>query len=292
MKYKTSPLILILLAAFQTMHTQTNIAEGKPVPASNIINASYALDANTTTYATAPVSSGVKSFVIDLQAIYNINNLYMYFTTNYAKRYCVSGSANNSSFYNISTSNGTPNVSFACPISSNVKGVRYLKVELNIDAQDYLVEMRGLTVFGSLSPIAFDYDNAGNRTSRKVIDLNITGTTTAAVQNLKTETADSSANLSDSEAQKKKPEIYLEELAKQQVAIFPNPTSGKLKIEISNFDSNNDVNISLFDLNGKLVESISKQSVSEINLSNSPNGIYIMRVSIGSEKSEWKIIKQ
>lgn len=120
--------------------------------------------------------------------------------------------------------------------------------------------------------IKYTYDNAGNRLTRqKEIVVQTRGA------------------LSDEE----EPSVYKEELSETKVTIYPNPTRGMLKIDISGVEKFENARISLYDLTGKLLQQWAGISQSnEIDLSERTPGMYIMQVAYNGKISSWKIIKE
>ena len=120
--------------------------------------------------------------------------------------------------------------------------------------------------------IKYTYDNAGNRLTRqKEIVVQTRGA------------------LSDEE----EPSVYEEELSETKVTIYPNPTRGMLKVDISGVEKFENARISLYDLTGKLLQQWAGISQSnEIDLSERTPGMYIMQVAYNGKISSWKIIKE
>lgn len=120
--------------------------------------------------------------------------------------------------------------------------------------------------------IKYTYDNAGNRLTRqKEIVVQTRGA------------------LSDEE----EPSVYEEELSETKVTIYPNPTRGMLKIDISGVEKFENARISLYDLTGKLLQQWAGISQSNaIDLSERTPGMYIMQVAYNGKISSWKIIKE
>lgn len=120
--------------------------------------------------------------------------------------------------------------------------------------------------------IKYTYDNAGNRLTRqKEIVVQTRGA------------------LSDEE----EPSVYEEELSETKVTIYPNPTRGMLKVDISGVEKFENARISLYDLTGKLLQQWAGISQSnEIDLSERTPGMYIMQVVYNGKISSWKIIKE
>lgn len=120
--------------------------------------------------------------------------------------------------------------------------------------------------------IKYTYDNAGNRLTRqKEIVVQTRGA------------------LSDEE----EPSVYEEELSETKVTIYPNPTKGVLKVDISGVEKFENARISLYDLTGKLLQQWGDISQSnEIDLSERTPGMYIMQIVYNGNASSWKIIKE
>ena len=120
--------------------------------------------------------------------------------------------------------------------------------------------------------IKYTYDSAGNRLSRqKEIVVQTRGA------------------LSDEE----EPSVYEEELSETKVTIYPNPTKGVLKVDISGVEKFENAQISLYDLTGKLLQQWAGISQSNIiDLSERTPRMYIMQVAYNGKISSWKIIKE
>lgn len=120
--------------------------------------------------------------------------------------------------------------------------------------------------------IKYTYDSAGNRKKRqKEIVVQTRGA------------------LSDGE----EPSVYEEELSETKVTIYPNPTKGMLKVDISGVQKFEESRISLYDLTGKLLQQWAGISQSNaIDLSDRTPGMYIMQIAYNGKVSTWKIIKE
>ena len=120
--------------------------------------------------------------------------------------------------------------------------------------------------------IKYTYDSAGNRLSRqKEIVVQTRGA------------------LSDGE----EPSVYEEELSETKVTIYPNPTKGVLKVDISGVEKFENAQISLYDLTGTLLQqwgSISQSNA--VDISDRTPGMYIMQIVYNGNTSSWKIIKE
>ncbi|MDL2222956.1 T9SS type A sorting domain-containing protein [Bacteroidales bacterium OttesenSCG-928-M11] len=125
--------------------------------------------------------------------------------------------------------------------------------------------------------ITFEYNPAGGRIARKVIKM----TTLAPVQ----EEEDLQETPTEIE------EIFNDQLAEAEIRIYPNPTKGLLFVTIDNIPANSRAQIVLFSLSGRQLLIKEAMSSNEIDITNQPNGVYIMRIIIGDQLTEWKIIK-
>ena len=121
--------------------------------------------------------------------------------------------------------------------------------------------------------IKYTYDSAGNRLTRqKEIVVQTRGV------------------LSDDEVE---PSIYEEKLSETKVTIYPNPTRGMLKVDISGVEKFENSRISLYDLTGTLMQqwgSISQSNA--VDISDRTPGMYIMQIVYNGNTSSWKIIKE
>jgi hypothetical protein len=135
-------------------------------------------------------------------------------------------------------------------------------------------------------PMGFTYDPAGNRTSRFVILLKsskfINEQDSVNVQN----TAQGQESMFEKDSLK-----YTD--LDQKVKIYPNPTKGLLKTELSGFDMSLKTGIYVYNSIGTLLQQrVPATSTEIIDLSPYATGIYIMRIVVGDKVSEWKIIKE
>lgn len=121
----------------------------------------------------------------------------------------------------------------------------------------------------------FTYDMAGNRTSRKVINL-------SAVQ---------SKSLLESEEEVSP---LQEEWEERKITIYPNPTQGKLLIRLSGGKEEEVHGIYLFSSSGNLIarEQFTGSGEYTADLSGHPDGIYILHIRTGEDEKQYKIIKQ
>lgn len=121
------------------------------------------------------------------------------------------------------------------------------------------------------SNVGFTYDADGNLILRKII---VVGPSNAK---------------SDTNQEEK----IEEEIGEQKVIVYPNPTHGIIKLDISGIDGQLNNYCRIYSLNGALL--INKKisgSLTEIDLSTYETGSYLMDIHLGDKTSRWKIIKQ
>jgi hypothetical protein len=124
--------------------------------------------------------------------------------------------------------------------------------------------------------VKYTYNNAGSRTARHVITLKQaqTDSTTQADKDSKTETFEDAQGT-------------------QKITIYPNPTQGRLVIDIQGSDATSGTAVYLYNLSGTLL--ICKdpaESSNTLDLSGYPAGTYVLRIRVGDKKSEWKVVKE
>lgn len=83
------------------------------------------------------------------------------------------------------------------------------------------------------------------------------------------------------------------ELSLHKITIHPNPTYGKLGVEITGTESLAGASITIYSPSGSIVYQDNELDVvNEIDLTQCPNGVYILIIRMANgEASNWKIIK-
>lgn len=128
-------------------------------------------------------------------------------------------------------------------------------------------------------PREYFYDEAGNRILRKVIELN------PAPPNIPDSTQVASYELQE-------PQFFVENIAKVEIKIYPNPTTEKITLEILGWESLKTGVFKLCSLNGVLLQEQPVHSITTtISLAGLPKGVYILTVNINGVVEDWKIIK-
>lgn len=128
-------------------------------------------------------------------------------------------------------------------------------------------------VAGNVHTVNFDYDAAGNRTDRYV-DV---GDGLKSTQ-FKAEDAE---------------EVFEDKLGEMNIFIYPNPNAGEMILKLENLPKETNARVTIYDSNGKTVY-IKQNLTSEqyIDISDSPNGMYILKIIAGDNAKEIKVIKK
>jgi hypothetical protein len=82
--------------------------------------------------------------------------------------------------------------------------------------------------------------------------------------------------------------VGIQELAEISVETYPNPTTGNIKINCAKKIDQ----VSVFSLDGKLIQQMNYSNGDQINLSNLNSGIYLLQVAISGSSKTIRIIKQ
>lgn len=125
----------------------------------------------------------------------------------------------------------------------------------------------------SSQTISYVYDNAGNRIFKGIMMT--------------------SNPLDEQQGKQKKQDSYSDLLSKKNIRIYPNPTSGILRIEVMGFAENDECTLTLYSTAGQLIERTQlTSSVGTLNISSRQNGVYLMTICLNGNESSWKIIKK
>jgi len=118
--------------------------------------------------------------------------------------------------------------------------------------------------------INYGYDEAGNRVSA------------VRVINLRQAETDSTGKV--------KPMLH--ELTYHRITIYPNPTDGNFSIEIGTPETIEQAFITIYSMSGTIIyRDDEPDAVNEIDITSSPDGMYLLIIRIDGENSTWKIIK-
>jgi hypothetical protein len=137
--------------------------------------------------------------------------------------------------------------------------------------------------------VMFTYDQNGNRLTRSLVVEQLQSSSVSfPVINQKllrsstefSKTKESAKGSSENET------------GKLKTLVYPNPTKGLIRIDISNMPKNSRNEIRLFDLSGnQLLIEKNSESYSEIDINSFKDGIYILRIKVNEQIFDWKVIK-
>jgi len=139
--------------------------------------------------------------------------------------------------------------------------------------------------FSQTNYYEYKYDEAGNRISRQYIKIK-------TKINLQEDSLLIDSLYNDSIIAKEDMDVYKDNIGDKEISIFPNPTLGKLRVEVSNIEDGDIIILKVFDLQGREIYSNEKLSNYDIDLSNYENGVYLLDIILNNEKSYWKIVKE
>ena len=142
----------------------------------------------------------------------------------------------------------------------------------------------------SAQRVELKYDAAGNRIDSKTIMMR-------RVVEIEEEPAISEEESKEPEekenSNERTPLIFTETFQEVNIHIYPNPTKGLLKVDVQNLPEKEKIVIYLYDLSGKQILSRAADFAPvELDITRQNNGMYILIIQIGENRSEWKIIKQ
>jgi len=134
-----------------------------------------------------------------------------------------------------------------------------------------IVAFASITNAQSPLPIEITYDDAGNRITRKVLQMSM---------------------MSKGESQADTT-YYLDRMQTTEMKVYPNPTQGKILVDFMDAEGNNAILVRIYDNKGqKIQECQGKESQMELDLSNYPAGVYIVELFVGEEHTTWRILKK
>jgi len=138
--------------------------------------------------------------------------------------------------------------------------------------------------------IGYYYDAAGNRVLRKTINILPRDTSQQVVAFPPDSTE---LQVTSGELQVTSYEYFVEKIAQVEIKIYPNPTTEKITLEISNMEILQKGIFKLFTLTGQLLQEQPVYSATtEVSLAGYAKGAYILKVNVNGVVENWKIIKQ
>jgi hypothetical protein len=121
----------------------------------------------------------------------------------------------------------------------------------------------------------FSYDASGNRIQR-IIGLKSAQTT----------------SITTIESSTVSPPIIDNTIEGMTLQIYPNPTKGLIKLDIKGLRDEN-VRLYVYSVQGSIIfNSLVNNGITNIDLSKQPPGLYLMKIILKNQISEWKIVKE
>lgn len=122
--------------------------------------------------------------------------------------------------------------------------------------------------------ITYKYDAAGNRVNREI-----------TIQSPKSVAKRNAVNHDDTS--------FSDVLHEHTIKIYPNPTDGLLKVYVSGLQNTDKCSFGIYTTQGvRIMADDVHADKFEINISNQPAGIYLLRIYINDDSTTWKIIKK
>lgn len=88
-------------------------------------------------------------------------------------------------------------------------------------------------------------------------------------------------------------DFFSERLREHSVKIYPNPTQGNLKISISGLDNSDKCHLGVYSTQGTQILAFDVNSDNaNVDISNQPNGVYLLQITVNGKSTTWKIIKK
>ena len=116
--------------------------------------------------------------------------------------------------------------------------------------------------------VVYTYDQAGNRITREVVYLK-------------------SVKAVGSE-----PVVHQDQLGDTKITISPNPNGGKFTLKVTGIAGKINMKIYLYSISGALIyENQNPEMSTEIDISNRPNGMYVLSLIIENKRKTWSIIR-
>jgi hypothetical protein len=126
--------------------------------------------------------------------------------------------------------------------------------------------------YAQSSRVDYTYDQAGNRTARLIIY---------------------EASLIKKYNQPTDSVVIKDQLAGLELKFYPNPTKGMLRVEINGSEADSELNMVIYDAQGRiLLNSKANEGTNTLDLTRYAAGWYVLRVQAGTNKKEYKIIKE
>jgi hypothetical protein len=145
--------------------------------------------------------------------------------------------------------------------------------------------------------VQFDYDASGNRTARKVINMQLAPPAppdSLVVTSDELPVSEHGTRNTEHESRQSENTYFIEKIGQVEMKIYPNPTTEKITLEIvGQVETHGRASLQLFTMNGQLLQTrLLSEAEVVVSLAGLPKGAYILKVRINDSVEDWKIIKQ
>lgn len=246
---------------------------------SGIAEIAKAIDGMTETKAVFGSGNYTASFVLSFPYRYSFTTAKLYFYyNNFPYDVRIEGSSDGITYTTLAN-NRPSNVVETITLAGN-SNIQYVRVRFNVGGNsNKTFELQEFELIGNTSTrYDIGYDACGNRVSNRVIVLSQSrakvGERDSMITNLDTPLVDN--NLEGS-----------------RIEIFPNPARSYITLRVAGSQSVSEVQYLLYDANGRLLEGPAVlNGETRLDLSSYARGIYFIRLKMGDNISDWKVIKQ
>ncbi|MCD4746095.1 MAG: T9SS type A sorting domain-containing protein [Bacteroidales bacterium] len=147
-----------------------------------------------------------------------------------------------------------------------------------------LLTVFSLQTIAQKSEVVFTYDASGNRITRTII-----------LEEKKKEPKQEIDTTNLKQTEKKDNEIvkHTTTIGEMTINIYPNPNGGMFKVSIDGWDNKTTTLLQLHTLSGtEIVKKEHLQPETPVNISDQPEGTYILTLIINGKKEVWKLVKR
>lgn len=123
--------------------------------------------------------------------------------------------------------------------------------------------------------VYFGYDANGNRINRDIYFG---------------KTAENGRSL---ESEEELASVALDKINEMEVKLYPNPTQGHFSLSVNSVNNETTMHVILLTSTGEVLYNKTLCStVEDIDLSDQPAGIYLLKLEVDNETQAWKVVKQ
>ena len=143
--------------------------------------------------------------------------------------------------------------------------------------------------------VKYTYDDSGNRTHRTIVLQQPPQSSPSSKGSPPVEDAPKTrASIPEMDDYARYEEQRYEDmLGERKVTIYPNPTRGMIQIEFEGYGEMRGSRLLLYNMQGNLMMQVNNvESYTTLDLTPYPAGMYILILTEGSARSEWRVIKQ